>query len=190
MTATALATLERRDLRDLVPRDSTDDQQYLTFHMAGEHYGIDILKVQEIRGWTPVTVLPNMPAALLGVQNLRGGIVPVIDLRVQFGLESVACNKTTVVIVAWARSQDGGRTMGMAVDGVTDVLQVRLSEIQPAPDFGAAVDTTFVSGLVNTETGMTMLLDVDRLLGIGEGFDRVLPESGSAIPLSASGRLS
>lgn len=187
MTTTALATLERRDLRDLAPREGTDDQQYLTFHLAGEHYGLDILKVQEIRGWTPVTVIPNMPAAMLGLQNLRGAIVPVIDLRAQFGLGSAACNKTTVVIVAWARSQDGGRTMGMAVDGVTDVLQVRLSEIQPPPDFGAAVDTAFVSGLVNTETGMTMLLDVDRLLNVGEEFDGVLPESGSALSRFGSG---
>ena len=196
MTATALATLERHDLRDLSPRgqyrsvrrQGSDDRQYLTVHMAGEHYGIDILKVQEVRGWTPVTVIPNMPAAMLSVQNIRGAIVPVIDLLVQFGLGSAACNKTTVVIVAWARSKDGEHTMGMAVDGVSNVFQVRLSEIQPAPDFGAEVDTAFVSGLVNTETGITLLLDVDRLLGISAGSAPDLLEPGSTLPPSESGR--
>ena len=159
MTATALAMLDRHDL---MPQEDADNRQYLTFHLADECYGIDILKVQEIRGWTRVTVIPNIPATLRGVLNLRGAIVPVIDLRVQFGLARSACDETTVMIMVWVQGKNSGRTIGMVVDSLSDVIQVQLSEIQPAPDFGAA-NAAFVSGLINTGTGMTLLLDVDRL---------------------------
>jgi len=164
---TELATLGARSLkRDTV----TEGLQYLTFNLAGEEYGIDILKVQEIRGWVPVTKVPNAPAFVRGVMNLRGAIVPVIDLRLRFKLESVEYTKTTVVIVVTVQSASGSRIIGTVVDGVSDVLNINAADIQPAPDFGTAVHTEFISGLVTIESGMVMLLDVDRLLSVEEMF--------------------
>lgn len=149
-----------------------ENLQYLTFNLAGESYGIDILRVQEIRGWVPVTKVPNAPAFVRGVMNLRGAIVPVVDLRLRFGLKSVEYTKITVVIVVTVRSeQQGDRIIGMVVDGVSDVLNINhAAEIKDAPDFGAAVHTEFISGLVAMDSGMVMLLDVDRLLSIEEMF--------------------
>lgn len=156
--------------RDLVAHDGTDERQYLTFNLAGEAYGVDILKVQEIRGWTPVTQMPNVPDFVRGVMNLRGAIVPVIDLRRRFGLETVEYDKTTVVIVVMVKGGNGERVMGLVVDGVSDVLNVGSGDIQPTPDFGTALSTDFISGLVTNDMGMVMLLEVDRLLSVEEMF--------------------
>ena len=165
---TDLATLGSRGL---LKREATaEGLQYLTFSLAGEEYGVDILKVQEIRGWAPVTKVPNAPAFVRGVMNLRGAIVPVIDLRLRFNLESVEYTKTTVVIVVTVQSASGSRIIGTVVDGVSDVLNLNVADIQPAPDFGTAVHTEFISGLVTVEAGMVMLLDVDRLLSVEEMF--------------------
>jgi purine-binding chemotaxis protein CheW len=167
---TSLAPVGARNLkRETVTEENL---QYLTFNLAGESYGIDILRVQEIRGWVPVTKVPNAPAFVRGVMNLRGAIVPVVDLRLRFGLESVEYTKITVVIVVMVRSeQHGDRTIGMVVDGVSDVLNINnAAEIKDAPDFGTAVHTEFISGLVAMDSGMVMLLDVDRLLSIEEMF--------------------
>ncbi|MDQ5910134.1 MAG: purine-binding chemotaxis protein CheW [Pseudomonadota bacterium] len=148
-----------------------ENLQYLTFNLAGESYGIDILRVQEIRGWVPVTKVPNAPVFVRGVMNLRGAIVPVIDLRLRFALEAVEYTKITVVIVVTVRSDHGDRIIGMVVDGVSDVLNINnAAEIKDAPDFGTAVHTEFISGLVAIDSGMVMLLDVDRLLSIEEMF--------------------
>ncbi len=171
--------------RNLLKRDAAaEGLQYLTFSLAGEEYGIDILKVQEIRGWAPVTKLPNAPAFVRGVMNLRGAIVPVIDLRLRFGLEAIEYTKTTVVIVVTVQSASGNRIIGVVVDGVSDVLNLQVADIQPAPDFGTAVHTEFISGLVTIEAGMVMLLDVDRLLSVEEMFalEAVRPaESSGAV---------
>ena len=150
----------------------TESLQYLTFNLANEAYGIDILRVQEIRGWVPVTKVPNAPVFVRGVMNLRGAIVPVVDLRLRFGLESVEYTKVTVVIVVTVRSeQHGDRIIGMVVDGVSDVLNINnAADIKDTPDFGTAVHTEFISGLVALEAGMVMLLDVDRLLSVEEMF--------------------
>lgn len=154
----------------LVARDAADSTQYLTFHLAGEQYGINILKVQEIRGWAPVTLVPNLPAFVQGVMNLRGAVVPVIDLRLRFGAEAIPYTRTTVVIVVTVPSASGSRIIGVVVDGVSDVLNVDATAIQPAPDFGRVVHNQFIDGLVNLETGMIMLLDVDQLLSVEEQF--------------------
>ena len=165
--------------RGLLKRDAmTQGLQYLTFNLAGEQYGVHILKVQEIRGWAPVTPMPHTPHAPSptpapkprGVMNLRGAIVPVIDLRLRFELEAMEYTKITVVIVVTVRSATGSRVVGVVVDGVSDVLNVEGAEIQPPPDFGTAVNTEFISGLVTAEEGMVMLLDVDRLLSVEEMF--------------------
>lgn len=160
-------TLGARSLK----RDTqAEGLQYLTFNLAGEEYGIDILKVQEIRGWMPVTKVPNAPVFVRGVMNLRGAIVPVIDLRLRFGLDAVEYTKITVVIVVTVQSDSGSRIIGMVVDGVSDVLNISATDIKSPPDFGTAVHTEFISGLVTIEASMVMLLDVDRLLSIDEMF--------------------
>lgn len=156
--------------RSLVARDAADDAQYLTFTLAGEHYGVPILRVQEIRGWTTVTRLPGVPAFVCGVMNLRGTVVSVVDLRRRFGLETVDYSKTTVVIVVAISGEQGDRIMGIVVDGVSDVLDVMASEVQAAPDFGTTIHTGFIHGLVMTETGMIMLLDMNQLFSVDELF--------------------
>lgn len=154
--------------RHLAAREAADEQQYLTFNLAGEQYGIDILKVQEIRGWTPVTRIPNVPSFVRGVMDLRGAVVPIIDLRGRFNLDEVTYSNTTVVILAMVGQETGGRVVGLVVDGVSDVLDIRAGDIQPPPDFGAAVNTEFLKGLVTLETGMVLLLDMERLLAVEE----------------------
>jgi len=144
---------------------STEDSaQFLTFFLAGEEYGIDILKVREIKGWTPVTRVPNTPDYVQGVLNLRGTIVPIIDMRRRFNLEEEEYTKITVVIVVMIQDGDRQRVVGIVVDAVSDVLNTQAKDIKPAPDFGTAVHTEFISGLAATDDSMVMLLDIDRLL--------------------------
>jgi len=142
--------------------------QFLTFVLAREEYGVDILKVQEIRGWTAVTQIPNTPPYVQGVLNLRGTIVPIIDLRMRFGLEKIDYVLTTVIIVLSIRTERGPRTVGIVVDGVSDVLSAAAAEVKAAPDFGTSARTEFVSGLVSSGDKMVILLDSDRLLDARE----------------------
>ena len=144
-------------------REATGSQ-YLTFTLGEEEYGVEILRVQEIKGWTPVTRIPNTPDYLLGVLNLRGAIVPIVDLRMRFHLDNVEYTPTTVDIVLSVKDEDRQRTLGIVVDGVSDVLNVAEGGIKPTPDFGAAIHTEFISGLATVGDKMVMLLDIDRLL--------------------------
>lgn len=142
--------------------------QYLTFMLAGEEYGVDILRVQEIKGWDNVTQIPNTPAYIKGVINLRGTIVPIIDMRARFGLEHLAYGPTTVVIVLKVNGEDKSRTMGVVVDGVSDVYNMPEEDIKATPDFGAAVDTDFVKGLATVNDKMVIVLDIDHMLNSNE----------------------
>lgn len=145
--------------------DASDARsQYLTFALAGEDYGVDILRVQEIRGWEPVTRIPNQPDYVKGVLNLRGAIVPVFDLRQRFEMPGQPHAKDTVVIVLRVAGENGMRSMGVVVDGVSDVLDARASDLRATPEFGAGVLTECISGLVSAGNKMVMLLDVDRLM--------------------------
>lgn len=143
---------------------TTAANQYLTFTLADEEYGVDILRVQEIKGWTPVTHIPNAPAFLKGVLNLRGAIVPIVDLRVRFNLDTIEYTPTTVVIVLSVVVGGQERTFGIVVDAVSDVLNIPASDVRPKPDFGTVVDADFISGLASVNEQMVMLLDIDRLL--------------------------
>jgi len=145
-----------------------DLDQYLTFTLAGEEYGVDILRVQEIRGWESVTRIPNAPDYVKGVLNLRGAIVPVFDLRQKFGMSLQTYHKDTVVIVLRVKGGPGLRNMGVVVDAVSDVLDTPASEIRSAPEFGTGVATEYISGLVTAGSKMVMLLDVDRMLDESE----------------------
>jgi purine-binding chemotaxis protein CheW len=138
--------------------------QYLTFLLAGEEYGLDILKVQEIRGWLPVTRIPHTPPHVQGVLNLRGTIVPIIDLRQRFDMARAEYTHTTVVIVMSVADKTGKRAIGIVVDGVSDVLNITPEAIRPAPNFGTAVRTEFVNGLGAIGNRMVILLDSDKLL--------------------------
>jgi len=145
--------------------------QYLTFILAGEEYGVDILRVQEIKGWDTVTPIPNTPSYIKGVINLRGTIVPIVDLRTRFGIEKIEYGPTTVVIVLRTTVGDGSTILGIVVDGVSEVYNIKSEEIKPAPQMGDKTDISFVYGLATIDEKMIILMDVDRVLNereIGE----------------------
>lgn len=139
--------------------------QVLTFTLGEETYGVDILRVQEIRGYSAVTRIPQAPAHVLGVLNLRGSIVPIVDLRMRFNLERAEYTPLTVIIVLSVESPVGRRDFGVVVDGVSDVIDVAVSDIKPAPELGAHVSTEFIEGLAAVADRMVMLLDIDQLIG-------------------------
>ena len=137
--------------------------QFLTFMLAGEEYGVDILRVQEIKGLAGVTEIPNTPDYVLGVINLRGTVIPVVDLRLRFGIEALEYSKLTVVIVMRVQTPDAERTIGFVVDTVSDVYNILPDAVRESPDFGTEIDTSFVRGLVNVDDKMVIVLDVDKL---------------------------
>ncbi len=145
---------------------SDDEQQYLTFIMAGEEYGVDILAVQEIRGWEATTVIPNAPEYIKGVINLRGTIVPIMDLRSRFSLERVEYSPVTVVIILKVETERGERVMGIVVDAVSDVHSISDSDTRNSPELIEDLNTEFIRSLVSVDDSMIILLDVQRLLTI------------------------
>jgi purine-binding chemotaxis protein CheW len=151
------------------PANGTDaaagSQQVLTFVLGNETYGVDILRVQEIRGFSAVTKIPHAPAHVLGVLNLRGSIVPIVDLRMRFSLERAEYNAVTVIIVLSVQSSTGRRDFGVVVDGVSDVVDVNKAEVRPAPELGSASATEYILGLVPVAERMVVLLDIDCLIG-------------------------
>lgn len=134
--------------------------EHLTFTLGSEEYGIDILKVQEIRGYELVTKIANSPEFLKGVINLRGVIVPIIDLRIKFNLSKAEYNEFTVVIILNLES----RVVGIVVDSVSDVVSFMPAQIKAAPDFSAALDTGYINGLGTIEQRMVILVDIERLM--------------------------
>ncbi len=158
------AATQTTDLELGMDIDAEADQ-YLTFIMADEEYGVDILRVQEIRGWEHVTPVPNTPKYIKGVINLRGTIVPLVDLRERFGVESIEYGPTTVVIVLKVISEDAERIMGIVIDAVADVYNIDEEKIKPAPDFGSVVSIEYVRGLASINEKMLIVLDIDKLLG-------------------------
>lgn len=145
-------------------------EQFLTFMLNGEEYGVDILRVQEIKGWESATEIPNTPPYIRGVINLRGTIVPVIDLRRRFELEAIEYTNTTVIIVLRIKTADGEKTMGFIVDAVSDVYNVTPDQMKPTPEFGGQVRTDYVKGLATVDDKMVILLDIDQLVGSDAAF--------------------
>jgi purine-binding chemotaxis protein CheW len=137
-----------------------DTQQFLTFKLAGEEYGVGILSVQEIRGWSAVTAIPHSPPWLLGVINLRGAVVPIIDLRIKFDFAKAEYNEFTVVIIL----NVGARVVGVVVDGVSDVITLSADQIKPAPSLGNNADTSHIIGFGTLDDRMRILMDVERLM--------------------------
>ena len=142
-----------------------ESHQVLTFVLGNETYGVDILRVQEIRGWSAVTKIPHAPPHVLGVLNLRGSIVPIVDLRMRFSLDRAEYTTVTVIIVVSVISAAGRRDFGVVVDGVSDVVDVNTAEVKAAPELGAKGATDYIRGLVPVSERMVVLLDIDRLIG-------------------------
>ncbi len=139
-------------------------REVLVFVLGKEEYGVDILKVQEIRGYEKVTAIPAAPAFLKGVVNLRGTIVPVVDLRTKFGLPVPQDDSHAVVVVL----RIAGRVIGAVVDGVSDVVRLAHSDVKPAPELGGVVDASFIAGVATQGGRMILLVDIERLLSTGE----------------------
>lgn len=139
-------------------------QEYLIFTLGNEEYGIDILKVQEIRNYDSVTRIANTPDFIKGVTNLRGIIVPIVDLRIKFAQENIVYDTHTVVIVLNVNQ----RVVGIVVDGVSDVMSLATGQIKPAPEFSVTLSTEYLMGLGTVDERMIILVDIEKLLGSDE----------------------
>jgi purine-binding chemotaxis protein CheW len=157
--ATAEATVA--DINDAIAAKAG---KYLTFALDREIYGLVILKVQEIIQMQDITVVPNMPCYIRGVINLRGKVIPVVELRLKFGLETTEDTERTCIIVVQVRSRSGEVTMGIIVDEVSEVLDIAASSLEEAPSFGGTVDTEFIRGMGKIDKTVVMLLDIDKVL--------------------------
>lgn len=135
--------------------------EFLTFRLGGEEYGIEILKVQEIRGYDSITQIANAPEFIKGVVNLRGIIVPIIDMRIKFRLGNADYDQFTVVIIL----NVAGRVMGIVVDGVSDVISLEAEQMRPTPGFGSVIDTEYIMGLGTVDERMLILIDIEKLMG-------------------------
>lgn len=142
--------------------------KYLTFSMAKEEYGIGILKVKEIIGMMPVTLIPRTPPYVKGVINLRGKIIPVVSLRLKFGLEETDYTDRTCIIVVEVKTSTGNVLMGIVVDAVSEVLNIRNAEIEDTPAFGTSLKTDFILGMAKAGNGVKILLDIDKVISAQE----------------------
>lgn len=147
---------------------ATDQAQYLTFRLAGDEYAIDILRVREIIGWVPPTRVPGMPAQVLGVINLRGRVVPVVDLGLQFGLGGTAVTKRSCAIIVEAAVRGETTVVGVLAEQVSQVVSLAEADVEPAPAFGARVRAELLRGLGKVGGAFLLLLDVDRVLAESE----------------------
>jgi purine-binding chemotaxis protein CheW len=154
------APMPRLDPPSTATSNSTDMNQYLTFTVGSEEYGAEILRVQEVTGFTAITPIPNAPHHFRGVMNLRGTIIPVIDLRRRFGLPAVEPNRSNAIVVVTA----GAKVMGLLVDAVTDVRTFAADDIAPSPDFSEPAQNGSVTGLAKTGEKVVLLLDLDEIL--------------------------
>ncbi len=147
-----------------------DQHQYLTFTLGDEEYGIEILRVQEIKGYSAVTSVAGAPPWIKGVMNLRGAVVPVVDLRVKFGIGVPKYDRFTVVIMVMV----GARVVGAVVDGVSDVMSVSAADWGPPPEMGADVDTSFLTGIARQGDRLISLLEIERVVGMGAELEEAL----------------
>ncbi|MEM9742374.1 MAG: chemotaxis protein CheW [Pseudomonadota bacterium] len=163
---------------EAVEHHTVDDDakaQYLTFRLGEEEYAINILSVREIKSWGPVTPLPQSPPYMLGVINLRGAIVPVVDLRRRFGLPDLeVCPTTTVVIVSAEGETSNGKVVGLVVDHVSEVYHLADDQIQHSADISSEIDSTFIHGLAKTDERLVILLNLDRVVSSSIGSEPVV----------------
>ena len=138
--------------------------KYLTFTLAEEEYGIGILKIKEIIGMMPITSVPQTPDFVKGVINLRGKVIPVVDLRRRFGMEAIDYTERTCIIVVEIQGQTGMVMIGIVVDSVSEVLNIKGEDIEETPTFGTRLNTDYILGMAKIEGGVKILLDIDRVL--------------------------
>lgn len=138
--------------------------KYLTFSLANEEYGIGILKIKEIIGMMPITTVPQTPLFVKGVINLRGKVIPVIDLRLRFDMEGIDYSERTCIIVVEIQGKTGTVLIGIVVDSVSEVLNIKEEDIEDTPAFGTRLDTEFIMGMAKLDGGVKILLDIDRVL--------------------------
>ncbi len=157
-----------KDTEHLFSESNTDYAQFLSFELADEIYCVDILTVCEIRGWQTPTLLPNSPKHIKGVINIRGDVIPVIDLREKFHLGTIEYTKQTVVIVLKVNSKKNTKTIGIVVDSVSDVVHFDMKNIKEAPEYSENVDANYIDGLFDLGKEVVVVLDVDKLLDLSD----------------------
>ena len=156
---------EAAEVMEYAPTGSTDREgKYLTFALADEEYGISILKVKEIIGMMSITTVPQTPGFVKGVINLRGKVIPVADLRLMFGMEEIKYTERTCIIVVEIEGASRAILMGIVVDAVSEVLNIKGENIEDTPTFGTKLDIEYISGMAKCEGGVKILLDIDRVL--------------------------
>ncbi len=155
--------METEVMDQAVRTAANKEGKYLTFALAGEEYGIGILKVKEIIGLMAITTVPQTPSYVKGVINLRGKVIPVVDLRLKFGMEPMEYTDRTCIIVVEIRGAERTVLMGIVVDSVSEVLNIKGSEIEETPNFGAKLNTAFILGMAKTNGSVKILLDIDRV---------------------------
>ena len=148
-----------------IDQSSTVEGKYLTFSLAKEEYGISILKIKEIIGLMDITSLPQAPEYAKGVINLRGKVIPVIDLRLRFGMEETDYTERTCIVVVEISGSYGSENVGIVVDSVSEVLNIKSDQIENTPTFGVSLDTHYILGIAKAAEGIKILLDIDRVLG-------------------------
>ncbi len=155
-------------IQEQIDQSANNTDQVLSFILGHEEYGVDILRVQEIKGWENTTPIPNTPNYVMGVINLRGAVVPIIDLRVRFGLKEITYNETTVVIIVRSEDSAGAqKIIGLVVDGVSDVYTINKKELQIVPEMSGTVQSEYVHGLATINDQLVIILHVDPLINDG-----------------------
>ena len=155
----------RPDLNEHIEMVSDREGKYLTFTLAEEEYGIGILKIKEIIGMMPITSVPQTPDFVKGVINLRGKVIPVVDLRLRFDMDAMEYNDRTCIIVVEINDKGAEIIIGIVVDSVSEVLNIKAEEIEDTPAFGTTLNTDYILGMAKMEGGVKILLDIDEVLG-------------------------
>ncbi|WP_409525198.1 chemotaxis protein CheW [Nitrincola sp. MINF-07-Sa-05] len=163
-TVTTVAPAAKADAQ----AESREVQQYLTFMLTGETYAIGILRIKEIIEYGQLTEVPNMPSFIRGVINLRGAVVPVVDLTARFNKGSTALTRRTCIVIIEVINAEEQQVIGVMVDAVNEVLEIAPGEIEPAPSFGARIRADFIAGMGKVDGRFIILLDVDKVLSVDE----------------------
>ncbi len=156
---------ESKETMDQAVKAMTEREgKYLTFSLSDEEYGIGILKIREINGMLPITSVPQTPPFVKGVINLRGKVIPVVDLRLRFGMQAIEYTERTCIIVVEIEAQAGTIQIGIVVDAVSEVLNIKGEDIEDTPTFGTKLNTDYIFGMAKMEGGVKILLDIDHVL--------------------------
>ena len=159
---------EAQVIAQAIDRMAEKEGKYLTFTLANEDYGIGILKIKEIIGMMPITKVPRCPEFVKGVINLRGKVIPVMDLRMRFSVDAAEFTERTCIVVVEVNSGSGNLIVGLIVDSVSEVLNIKSEDIEETPGFGTKVDTDYILGMAKMSGGVKILLDIDKVLGHGQ----------------------